>query len=82
MVYQDLPHQLCRDGEKMSTVLPLGNLLVRETYISLVNQGCALQGMSRALVAEVTLGDAFQFVIDQRNEGIQSFTVAASPTAQ
>src|SRR5581483_11548712 len=51
MVHEDLPHQLCRDCEKMSAVLPLGNLLIRETYIRLVNQSGALQGMSGALVA-------------------------------
>ena len=46
MVHEDLPHKAGRNGEKMRTVVSIKGPLVQQPQVRLVNQGCALQGMS------------------------------------
>ena len=53
-----------------------------QSNICLVYQGGALKCVPRALVPEVALGDAPEFVVDKGDERIEGFTVAAPPTTQ
>src|SRR4051794_8685994 len=82
MIDQNLSHELRGHGKKMRPVLPLRKLLVSQANVGLMHQGSALKRMSGTLVAQVALRDALQFVVNQRNERVQSLAVAATPPAQ
>ena len=66
----------------MSTVLKLNLLLLAESKIRFVHQRRALQGVIRALPLQVAVGQAVQFLIDQRRQIAQCFLIAGSPLCQ
>src|SRR5450631_795630 len=82
VVHQDLPHQLRRNRKEMGAILPLGKILIDQTNVSFVDQGGALQGVTRALVLQVMMSDTAQLCVNQGHQRVERFAVAASPAAQ
>jgi hypothetical protein len=63
----------------MSSILPLNLVDIDETKISLVYQGCGLNGVIRAFAAKASARDSTQFRIHQLNDSSQRVLVAAAP---
>jgi hypothetical protein len=82
VIHQDFPHELCRHGEKMGSILPLRQTLFRQAYIRLVNQCRALQSMAGTFAVKVVIGDLAQFAIHERHQRIQRCLIAAPPANQ
>ena len=79
IVDQNLPHELRGDGEKMSTILPLWQVLLGQAYVRFMNQRGALQGVIGAFLLKIAAGDAVEFVIDERHQRIERGLVSATP---
>ncbi len=63
----------------MRPVLSIERPLVNQPQIGLMNQRCALQGMPRTFPLEMVPRDVAQFLVDERNQGLQRFFVARFP---
>ena len=66
----------------MSSVLETSWLLPGQAQISFVHQGGALQRVVGALISQVPVGQAAQFVVYQGYEGVKSFLIAGLPLSQ
>ncbi len=82
VVDENLPHELRRDSEEVSAVLPLWQGLLGESDVSFVDKSGALQGMTWALLAEVVPGNAAQLTVDQRQKQIERSFVSGAPPHQ
>src|SRR5579864_997820 len=79
MVHQDAPHHLRGDGEKVRTVLPRQRSGACKPQVGFVDQRRGLKSVVRSLTAQVTPGDAMQFLIDQGNQAFEGRFVATAP---
>ena len=79
---QNLSHYPGGDPEEMGAVLPVGCVRSGQPQVRLMDQSRALQGMVAALALQIMVGQAAQFVVDQRHEGFQGLPVAPAPTNQ
>ena len=68
MIHQNVTHQLSGNAKKVSSVLPLWRVLVKEAQVGFVNQCSALESVIGALAPEVSAGDAAQLLVDQGNQ--------------
>ena len=50
----------------MGAVFELPGILLLQTQIGLMNQGCALQRMTEALIAKITMSNLTEFVVNER----------------
>src|ERR1039458_3276191 len=66
----------------MLPVLELARALFLEAQISLMHQGCALQGVVRTFLAQVIMRDPPKLVVDEWEYGGQAFVVAGAPVCQ
>ena len=82
VVNQDAPHQLRRDAEKMSAVLPLHVLLIYQPQVGFIDQRRGLQSVAGAFAAHVTAGELSQLGVDQRQQLIERRLVAVAPIHQ
>jgi hypothetical protein len=73
---------LRRDTEKMGAALPLHIVLADQPQISLIYQGRALQGVLFPLVTQLAAGDPVQLPVDQRDQFLQSLSVAGTPALE
>ena len=79
MVDQNVTHELRRNTEKVSAVLPLRLLLTDETKVGFVNQCRALQCVVGAFPPKVTSRQAAQFVVNQRNQSLSRTLISLAP---
>lgn len=79
MVDEDLAHEVSGDAEEVGAAFPVGEFLGDEAEVGFVDESGGLEGGHVALGAEVTVGQAMQFLIDERGEKIESGFVAALP---
>ena len=63
IIYEHLPHQLCRDSEEVRPVLPVDPAKAYKPQKSLIHQCGRLQRVTRALVTERTRCDAPKFTV-------------------
>ena len=77
VVNQDTAHHLRRDAEEMGAVLPVDPRLIDQPQVSLVHQGSGLQRVIGAFAAQVVGGKAAQLIVDERQQGVNGFAVAA-----
>jgi hypothetical protein len=82
VIDQDLPHQAGRNRKKMSLIVQLRGLLVDEAQVRFVDQGCALQRVSRLLTLQAAMSDSPEFVVDKRQKSIKSGIFASPPPKQ
>ena len=80
MVNQNLPHKLSSDGKKMSTILPVRQVLFSQTHVCLVNECGALQGMIGTFPLKVAAGDAVQFAVNEWHQRVERGLVSVTPT--
>jgi hypothetical protein len=79
VVHKNVPHDLRCQGKKMCSTLPIG-FAIHQAQISFMNQGGWLEGVIVTLSGEVFAGNAAQFIVDERNQGIARCQVALIPT--
>jgi hypothetical protein len=78
-VDQKPPHRLSRDSEKLAAIFPVNGSLIRQFEISFMHQlGCLER--DRVFSFQETGGQAAQFVINDRQETVESGT-AVFPAA-
>jgi hypothetical protein len=82
VVHKNAPHRLCGHSVKVPAVLPCDAVVPSKSQEDLVNEGGGLQRVIRSFVAQVSGGALSQFVIDEGNERIASFEVAARPGSE
>jgi hypothetical protein len=80
MIYQNVPHHLRRDCEKMNTVTPICRA-ARQAQVSLVDEVSGLEGVFGAFTLKQAGSDSTQFRIDQSNQfGLRGrITMAQTP---
>ena len=76
MVDENLPHQVRGHAIEMRAAFPFRRVLRYEPHVRLVDQGCRLQSVGGVLVAEVVGGQTTQFVVDDRNQQLESLPLA------
>jgi hypothetical protein len=77
-----LAHRPGGHSEKVGAVLPPWIGLVSQTQISLVNQRRRLECVIAALSAHLMMGEASEFLIDQRSQLRESSIVPMTPLLQ
>src|SRR5689334_4412223 len=82
IVHKYLAHQPGGNSYKVLTVLGLIWALLCQTQISLMHQGRSLQGVARALALQVVMRQRTEFLVDQRNQGIERLLVSRFPLFQ
>jgi len=82
MLDQDAPHQLRRNGEKMSAIVPLHSLVIHQPYVGFIHEGCGLQAVAVAFASHVTARQAPEFVIDNGRELVEGTLVSIAPGAK
>ncbi len=65
MIDEDATHHGGRDGDEVSSALPMYTLLVRQPQIGFVNQGGRLEGVVGTFSAERPLRQGVQLVVDE-----------------
>jgi len=68
VLHKNLPHQLCGNRYKVRAIFELSGILLLQTQICLMNQGCALQGVTETLIAKITMSNLAEFVIHERQD--------------
>jgi hypothetical protein len=79
MVDQNMPHELRREAEELSAVLPLRLTLANETKVGFINQGGALKCVVGAFAPKMTPRQAAQFVVNQRNQSLSRALISLAP---
>ena len=82
MVHQDAAHELSRNGKEVRSILPLNLPDIDQPEICLLDQDSRLQRMTRSFAPHPGSGEAMKFVVNDRNQVIQGFAVAAPPGVQ
>jgi hypothetical protein len=76
-VNENPPHRFSRRGKKMRPVLESRRLDADEPQPGLVNQGSGLERVSRRFIDHLARGEPAQFFVDQRQQLVGSFGIAA-----
>jgi hypothetical protein len=79
IVDQYAPHQLRRDRKEVRAVLPLHAARLNQLEIGFINQRSSLQRMAGPLTADVSVGQAPQFSVDQRDQSVERRLIPARP---
>src|SRR5207244_13093209 len=79
-IYQNAPHDLCRDSEEVSAVLPAHAVCIDQTQVSLIDEGGSLEGTAYVLAAHVTLGQPMKLGIDERHELVARRLIGVAPS--
>jgi len=66
----------------MGAVFNVGGPLLHEAKVCFVDECGALKSVVWAFLPKVVLGDAAQFLVDQRNEGLEGLLITSSPAVQ
>ena len=82
MLHQNAPHQLGRNGEEMSAILPLHALVIHQAHIGFVDQGRGLQAVAGTLTIHVTARQAVELVINDGGQRFERALVPVAPGAQ
>ena len=82
MIHEDTPHQLGRHREKMRPIFPADILAAGQADVSLMNQRCALESVSRALACQEVPRHPSEFVIDEGNKSVSGRGIAAAPATK
>ncbi len=64
----------------MRSIFGSERALVQQPQVRLMDQGRTLQSMTGAFSLQVIAGDVAEFLVNQRNQGFESFLVARLPT--
>ena len=82
VIDEDLPHHLRGHGEKVDAVLPIHGVTACEAQVGFVDQGRGLKCMAPALTGQTASGNAAQFVVDDRNQGVAGRDIAIAPPCE
>src|SRR5260221_4194660 len=82
MLYQNTPHQLRRNGEKMGAILPLHALIIHQPHVGFIDQGRGLEAVAGALPFHVTASQAAQLVINDGSQPRERALVSVAPGAE
>src|SRR4029453_2179330 len=70
----DAPHQLGRESEEVSAVLPVHGSLIDELNVGFVNERGRLEGVT-ALSDELASGEALELSVDRRHQRFDGRTI-------
>ena len=79
LIDEDLAHEMGGDAEEVGAAFPVGESLGDEAEVGFVDERGGLEGGHVALTAEVTIGQAVEFLIDERCQEIEGGFIAALP---
>jgi hypothetical protein len=79
VVYQNVPHHLRRNSEKMSTALPLRRFLSGQTEIGFIHNSRALERVVRAFATQMAARQTAQFIVNKRNQSFSRALIATPP---
>ena len=79
IVDKNLAHLLGGDGKEMGAALPLRSIQPYQAEIGLIHQGGALQSVVGTFLAQLKVGQALEFLVDDGQQGVQSLAVATPP---
>ena len=82
VVHQDAPHQRCSHREEVRAVAPVHGIDPGQAQVNLVDQGRGLQRVAVALVAHVVVGEAAQFLVNDRHEALSGGGIVIRPIGQ
>jgi hypothetical protein len=68
MIHENLTHDVSRNGEEVSTILPRARLSPGKAHVCLMYQGRRLKSVTRTFALHVGPSHASHLVIDERNE--------------
>jgi hypothetical protein len=79
IIYKDMAHQLRGGGKKVDAGLPVSFLMIDKAQICFVNQRRSLKRVIWPLTTQIAACDLMEFVVDQRDQLIQSCLISLSP---
>ena len=82
MLHKNATHQLRRDGEKMSAILPLHALIIHQAHVGFIDQGRGLEAVAGALPFHVAAREAAKLVINDGGQPRERAMVAVAPGAE
>ena len=81
VIDQNTPHRLGGDRKKLAAIFPIDGVLAGEPQIRFVNEGGRRERFG-VLVTQQIAGDAAQFVIDDRQQLVESVLFPVTPILQ
>src|SRR5215472_566589 len=81
-VGEDAAHHARRDGEEMSTVLPVDLRTVNQLQVNFIHQRRGLQRVVRLFPAHVVLGEPVQFFLHEWDQTSQSALIPVPPSLE
>src|ERR1035437_7203573 len=82
MLYQNAPHQLGRNREKMGSILPLHALIIHQAHVGFIDQGRGLEAVAGALAFHVAARQAVELVINDGGQPVERALVSVAPGAE
>jgi len=82
MLYQNAPHQLRRNREKMGAILPVHALIIHQAQVGFVDQCRGLETVAVALTLHVATRQAVELVINDGGQPFERSLVSVAPGAE
>jgi hypothetical protein len=82
VIDEDAAHRLRRNGQEMSTVLPVHALVINETHVGFVDQCCRLQAVAGAFTSHVVTRQSSELVVHDRHQPGERVLVSAAPRTE
>jgi hypothetical protein len=79
IIHQNLPHELGRNRDKMSTIYRKRRPVAGKTEVDFVNKLRALQGMIGTLSPQTPVSGEPQLLIDERDQSLQCLLISTPP---
>ena len=81
VVHENLTHQVRGHSEEVGAAVYL-RILANETQVGFIDQGSALQGVSGTLAIQVIVREAAKFIVDQRDQSVESLAISLAPVGE
>jgi hypothetical protein len=82
MIYQNAPHQLGRNGEKMGAILPLHSIVIHQAHPGFIDNGRCLEAVAGPLASQVATRQPVELVINNRGQPIECALISIAPGAE
>jgi len=82
VIHQNTPHHPRGHRDEVSTALPLNALHLDESQISLVDERCRLQSMTRTFTLHVPTREPVQFGVHKREKPVERVALTTAPRQQ
>lgn len=78
MIHKYTSHHLRGDTEEVCAILPVDPRLIHQPHVGLMHEGSRLQRVIGAFATQVVGRQATQLIVDEREQRVNGFMVAAS----